>query len=93
MTRIRRCLTTLGGLGCALLLGAVTAPTALATPAPPDPNPPWAVTPAAVRTVVTGGMPGWQITMIALGAALAAAVAAVLLDRARTARRLARPAT
>jgi len=38
-------------------------------------------------------MPGWQITMIALGAALAAAVAAVLLDRARTARRLARPAT
>jgi len=40
MTRIRRCLTTLGGLGCALLVSAVTAPTALATPAPPDPNPP-----------------------------------------------------
>ena len=93
MTRIRRCLTVLAGLGCALLGGAVTAPAALATPAPPDPNSPWVVTPAAVHTVVTGGMPGWQITLIALGAALAAAVAAVLLDRAWTARRPARPAT
>ena len=33
-----------------------------------------------------GGMPGWQITLIALGAALVAAIAAVLLDRARAAR-------
>jgi len=32
-------------------------------------------------------MPGWQITLIAAGAALAAAVLAVLLDRARAARR------
>jgi hypothetical protein len=32
-------------------------------------------------------MPGWQITLIALGAALVAATTAVLLDRARTARR------
>jgi hypothetical protein len=38
-------------------------------------------------------MPGWQITQIALGAVLAAAVIAVLLDRTRTARRLAHPAT
>jgi hypothetical protein len=37
--------------------------------------------------VVTGGMPGWQITLIALSAALFAAVAAVLLDRARADRR------
>jgi hypothetical protein len=36
-------------------------------------------------------MPGWQITLIALGAALLAATAAVILDRARTARR--RPVT
>jgi hypothetical protein len=34
-------------------------------------------------------MPGWQITLIALGAALVAATAAVLLDRARAARRAA----
>jgi beta-phosphoglucomutase-like phosphatase (HAD superfamily) len=34
-----------------------------------------------------GGMPGWQITLIALGAALAA----VLLDRARAARSILSP--
>jgi hypothetical protein len=32
-------------------------------------------------------MPGWQIALIAIGAALLAAAAAVLLDRAWTARR------
>ena len=33
-------------------------------------------------TVITGGgMPGWQITLIAVGAALAGAAIAVLLDR------------
>jgi hypothetical protein len=43
-----------------------------------------------VHTVV-GGMPGWQIALIAIGAALFAATVAVLLDRARTTRR--HPAT
>jgi hypothetical protein len=94
MTRIRRCLTALAGLCCALLLGAATAPAALATLPPPDPNPAWVVTPPTVHTIVAGGMPGWQITLIAVGAALAAAVIAVMLDRTRTARRqAARPAT
>jgi hypothetical protein len=37
-------------------------------------------------------MPGWQITLIALGAAVAGAAAALLLTRARTAHRAA-PAT
>ena len=37
--------------------------------------------------VTAGGMAGWQITVIALGAALVAAIAAVLLDRALAARR------
>jgi hypothetical protein len=41
----------------------------------------------AVRVVTAGGMAGWQITLIALGAALAAAVVAVLLDRTLAARR------
>ena len=41
-----------------------------------------------VHTVVVGGMPGWQIALIAAGAAFAAAIAAVLLDRARSGRRL-----
>jgi hypothetical protein len=40
-----------------------------------------------VPTVMAGGMPGWQIALIAVGAALVAAVVAVLLDRARLARR------
>lgn len=43
-------------------------------------QPPPVVAPAA------GGMPGWQITLIAVGAALVAAVLAVVADRARSAR-------
>jgi hypothetical protein len=49
---------------------------------PAGPNPP-----ATVRVVTTGGMAGWQIALIALGAALVAAAAAVLLDRALAGRR------
>jgi len=45
-----------------------------------------------VHTVVTGGMPGWQITLIAVAAALLAAPVAVLADRARAGRRKAAPA-
>jgi hypothetical protein len=45
------------------------------------------ITPPAIHTVVVGGMPGWQIATIAIVAALAAAVAAVLLDRSRSIRR------
>ena len=44
-----------------------------------------------VRTVVIGGMPGWQIALIALGDAMFAAAVAVLADRTwagpRTAKR------
>jgi len=43
--------------------------------------------PPQVHTVVIGGIPGWQITLIAAGAALAGAALAVLLDRARAARK------
>jgi len=39
--------------------------------------------------VVTSGMAGWQITLITLGAALIAAIAAVFLDRVLAARRAA----
>lgn len=62
-------------------------PAALAYSAPPDPGQPEAVSTPAVHSVVTGGMPGWQITLIAAGAALLTAVLAVPLDRARAARR------
>jgi hypothetical protein len=40
-----------------------------------------------VRTVVVGGMPGWQIAAIAVAAALVTAIAAVLVERGRTGRR------
>jgi hypothetical protein len=49
--------------------------------------------PIPVRTVVIGGMPGWQITLIAAGAALLTALLTVLLDRARMARKLHTSAT
>jgi hypothetical protein len=48
----------------------------------PDPGP---VT--VVHTVVAGGMPGWQIALIAVMAALVTAFAAVLVERTRIARR------
>jgi hypothetical protein len=84
--RIRRIAAALAGLACCLGL-AVAAPAAFARTLPPfgvsgaatTPAPP----PAQVRTVVVGGMAGWQIALIAVGAALAAATIAVLLDRAR----------
>jgi hypothetical protein len=58
----------------------------IADPAVAIPGPP-----TVVRTVVVGGMPGWQIAAIAIVAALVAATAAVLLDRFRPVRR--RPLT
>jgi hypothetical protein len=59
--------------------------------ASPPPGPPgWnkhPPLPAHAHTLVTGGMPGWQITLIAVGAALLAAALAVTAYRMRTARR------
>jgi hypothetical protein len=49
--------------------------------------------PAVTRTVVVGGMSGWQIALIAVGAALLAATLAVLADRARAAHRKTAPAS
>jgi hypothetical protein len=87
--RIRRLSIILAGLGAGLLALAAS-PTAFAQVLPPDPGRP--TVPAQIPAIVTGGMPGWQITLIAAGAAALAAVAAVLLDRARTARRTTVPA-
>ena len=42
---------------------------------------------ATVQVISTGGIAGWQITLIAAGAALAAATAAVLPDRKLAGRR------
>jgi hypothetical protein len=85
---IRRIAGVLAGLASALLAFTATPPAAFATRLPPaggaDGQPP---PPPQVHTIVTGGMPGWQIALIAIGAALAAAALAVLLDRARATRR------
>jgi hypothetical protein len=87
MNHLRRLLGLLAGSAFALLAVIAAAPAALATLPPPVPGGPAVVPPPAIHTIVTGGMPGWQITLIATGAALFAAVVAVLLDRARAARR------
>jgi hypothetical protein len=98
---VRRLAGVLAGLACAWLGLAVAAPAAFAG-ASPTPGPAGYITPGAeppgwhppgyraplpVHTVVIGGMPGWEIALIAVGAALLAAAAAVLVYRAWTSRR------
>jgi len=88
---IRRALAVLAGLTAAVLaLGAAPAFARLE----PDPGAGYvasASVPVQVRTIVVGGMPGWQIALIAVGAALLAAALAVLADRVLAARRRAIP--
>jgi hypothetical protein len=79
--RIRRSLTILAGLAGALLASAAAASAASAT-LEPLPGPGGSTLPPGY-VIITGGMPGWQIALIAAGAALVAAAVAVLLDRAR----------
>jgi hypothetical protein len=88
MKKIRRCLSVLAAIGGALLALGGAAPAALASLAPPDPGQGGVVPLPAVQTIVTGGMPGWQVALIAAGAAVVAAVIAVLADRARVARHI-----
>jgi len=93
MNRIRRIAAVLAGLAAIAAVFAVTGPAAFAmqVPAPGQPGTHPAgrapAIPARIHTVVTGGIPGWQITLIAAAAALLAAVLAVLLDRAFAVRR------
>jgi hypothetical protein len=88
--RIRRFAAALAGLAVALV--SFSAAPAFAVPPPgSDGSAGTPALPAQVHTIVVGGTPGWQIALIAIGAALFAATAAVLLDRARSARR--NPAT
>lgn len=93
MNRIRRIAAALAGLAATVTVFAATGPAASAmqVPAPGQlgthPGNHAADIPARIHTVVIGGTPGWQITLIAAAAALLAAVLAVLLDRAFAARR------
>jgi hypothetical protein len=98
MTHIRRITAALVTLAGALAAVTPTAPAALAIRVPPPGGAglartvPWPKTPVPpaqppVHTVMADGMPGWQIALIAAGAALAAAAIAVLVDRAWAARK------
>jgi hypothetical protein len=88
---IRRLAGILAGLAAVLL--AFTATPAFASVLHLDPGgaggDPAPVFPAPARIILVtgGGMPGWQITLIAVGAALLGAAVAVLLGRARATRR------
>ena len=80
--RILAAVITLAGT----VLALATAPAAFARPLPP-PDCCATGANAPVTLITGGGMPGWQITLIAVGAALAGAAMAILLDRARAARK------
>jgi hypothetical protein len=85
-------LTTLLAAVIAGLLAPVAAATAaFAQPIPigNDGTTTVAPGPASTVQVISTGMAGWQIALIAVGAALAAAAAAVLLDRKLAGRRTA----
>ena len=94
LKRIRRFAAVLAGLAGALVAFGATPAFAMHVPPPGVSTSPVGTTrPAEVQTVVVGGMPGWQIALIAIVADLLAATAAVLADRARSARRKAISAT
>jgi hypothetical protein len=88
---IRRLAVLLAGLAATMMASITTASAAFAWPDPPG-GPAGLyhfrpTTPVMTHTVVTGGMPGWLIILIAAGAAVLAAAIAVLIDRAWAARR------
>jgi hypothetical protein len=96
--RLAAAVAGLAALASALVAFGATPAFATMPPGGPDgapvsPNQVPAPPPVQIHTVVAGGMPGWQIALIAVGAALIAAIAAVLVDRALGARRKAVAAT
>jgi hypothetical protein len=99
LKHIRRFAAVLAGLAGALVAFGATPAFAMHEPPPGSgsgitTSPVGTTTPPVeVHTVVVGGMPGWQIALIAVVAALFAATVAVLADRSRSARRKAIAAT
>ena len=86
--RLRRVITALAVVAGGVLAWAAAVPAASASIIPVPADGPYGPAAApAVRVITAGGMPGWQITLIAIAAALVAATAAVFLDRVRVSRR------
>jgi hypothetical protein len=92
--RLGRLATVLAAVISGLLASAAAATAAFARtamiPVPTgggDNGDPVPAVQTVTRIVVVGGMAGWQIALIAFGAALAAAAAAVVLDRKLAGRR------
>ena len=81
--RISAAVLTLAGA----VLALAAAPAAFAKPLPPPDCCDSSGAQAQVPVISGGGMPGWQITLIAVVAALVAAAVAVLLDRTQAARK------
>jgi hypothetical protein len=84
--RLGRLAAVLAAVTCGLLAVVASGPAAFARPVPPPggsfTTSVTPVVPATVRVVSSGGMAGWQIALIVIGAALVAAAAAIFLDRA-----------
>jgi hypothetical protein len=90
-TRLRRLAMMLAAVTAGLLASAATIPAAFARDVPRAGTAyelgRFGPFPATTSHPVTTGMPGWQITLIALGATLAAAAVTIVLTRARAAHR------
>jgi len=94
--RLRRITAVLSVAAAAVLAWAAAVPAASAAVIPvPGAGAGYGPVPAAqgatIQVITAGGMPGWQITLITVAAALAAATAAIFLDRARASRRTTSP--
>ena len=88
--RLGRLATVLAAAVAGLLASAAAATAAVANPIPIGDSGAVPIAPvhaATVQVISTGGMAGWQIAVIAAGAALAAATAAVFADRKLAGRR------
>jgi hypothetical protein len=86
LSRLGVLLASLGVIAVTFARGA-SASTAMIPIPPGGPGAGSGTAGVIVVHTVAGGMPGWQIALIAVAAAFAAAVVAVLVDRTRSARR------
>jgi hypothetical protein len=84
--RLGRLATVLAAVISGLLASAAATTAAFANPVPVGDGGTIPLAPATVQ-VSTGGIAGWQVALIAVGAALVAAAAAVFLDRKLASRR------